>query len=316
MPKMRTHCQLALAVFSLVCGLPSASATETDSYLLGPDDQITIRVLQAPEIADKPVRIDLNGNIDLPFVGKVHAAGLTIEALRKDLATQLESIIRDPQVTVSVEEFRSQPVSVVGAVNTPGVLQLRGHKTLIEMLTMAGGLRADSGSFANITRDLKWGRLPLPGAQDDSTGRYSTASVDLKLMMDAKDPSQNIVVCPDDVITVPRAQMIYVIGEVLKTGGYLLSDRENMSLLEALSLAGGVNRTASPQHARVLRARDGAQREEIPVDLTKIFEGKAHDFELRAQDILFVPSSATKRASLRALEAAIQVGTGLVIWRR
>ena len=208
MPKMRTHCQLALAVFSLLCGLPSASATETDSYLLGPDDQITIRVLQAPEIADKPVRIDLNGNIDLPFVGKVHAAGLTIEALRKDLATQLESIIRDPQVTVSVEEFRSQPVSVVGAVNTPGVLQLRGHKTLIEMLTMAGGLRADSGSFANITRDLKWGRLPLPGAQDDSTGRYSTASVDLKLMMDAKDPSQNIVVCPDDVITVPRAQMI------------------------------------------------------------------------------------------------------------
>lgn len=291
-------------------------AADGDSYLLGPDDLITVRVLQAPEIADKPVRIDLNGNIDLPFIGKLHAAGLTVESLRKELTSNFESIIRDPQVSVGVEEFRSQPVSVVGAVNTPGVLQLRGHKTLIEMLTMAGGLRPDSGSYVNIARDLKWGPLPLPGAKNDATGHYSTASVDLKLMMDAKDPSQNIVVRPDDVITVPRAQMIYVIGEVLKTGGYVLNDRENMSLLEALSLAGGVNRTASPSHARILRAKSGSQREEIPVDLKKIFEGKGKDFELRAQDILFVPSSESKRASLRALEAAIQVGTGLVIWRR
>jgi polysaccharide biosynthesis/export protein len=310
------HHHLVLGLLSLTCGLAIASAADGDSYLLGPDDQITIRVLQAPEIAEKPVRIDLNGNIELPFIGRLHAAGLTVETLRKELTSQLESIIRDPQVTVGVEEFRSQPVSVVGAVNTPGVLQLRGHKTLIEMLTMAGGLRPDSGSFVNIARDLKWGRLPLPGAKDDTTGHYSTASVDLKLMMDAKDPSQNIVVRPDDVITVPRAQMIYVIGEVVKTGGYVLNDRENMSLLEALSLAGGVNRTASPQHARVLRAKNGSQREEIPVDLRKIFEGKGKDFELRAQDILFVPSSESKRASLRALEAAIQVGTGLVIWRR
>jgi polysaccharide export outer membrane protein len=95
----------------------------------------------------------------------------------------------------------------------------------------------------------------------------------------------------------------------------VLNDREKMSLLEALSLAGGVNRTASPQNARVLRAKNGSEREEIPVDLKKILEGKASDFDLRAQDILFVPSSATRRASLRAIEAAIQIGTG-VVWRR
>ncbi|MGI8744321.1 MAG: polysaccharide biosynthesis/export family protein [Bryobacteraceae bacterium] len=307
----------AILIFILTCWVANlAFAAEPDSYQLGPDDQITIRVLQAPELAEKPVRIDMNGYIDLPFVGRVHAGGLTIEGLRKELITQLGSIIRDPQVSVSVEEFRSQPVSVMGAVNTPGVLQLRGHKTLIEMLTMAGGLRQDSGTFVNITRDQKWGPLPLPGAKNDATGHYSTASVDLKLLMEAKDPSQNIVVRPDDVITVPRAQMVYVIGEVQKTGGYVLNDRENMSLLEALSLAGGVNRTASPQHARILRARSGSEREEIPVDLNKIFEGKGSDIELRAQDILFIPSSMSKRASVRALEAAIQVGTGLVIWRR
>ena len=309
---------LRLAIFTaiLLClAGKGVQAVETNSYLLGPDDQITIRVLQAPELAEKPVRIDMNGYIDLPFVGKLHAAGLTVEALRTELTTQLASIIRDPQVTVGVEEFRSQPASVMGAVNTPGVLQLRGHKRLVELLTMAGGLRQDSGSFVNITRDLRWGRLPLPGAKDDNSGHYSSASVDLKMLMEAKDPSQNILVCPDDVISVPRAQMVFVIGEVLKTGGYVLNDREKMSLLEALSLAGGVNRTAAPQNARVLRAKNGSEREEIPVDLKKIFEGKASDFDLRAQDILFVPSSATRRASIRAIEAAIQIGTG-VVWRR
>ncbi len=311
---MSVRFALFLAILVCLAGNP-VQAVETDSYLLGPDDLITIHVLQAPELAEKPVRIDMNGYIDLPFIGKLHASGLTVEALRKELTTQLGSIIREPQVAVGVEEFRSQPASVMGAVNTPGVLQLRGRKTLVELLTMAGGLRADSGSFVNITRDSKWGPLPLPNAKPDTSGHYSTASVDLKMLMEAKDPSQNILVRPDDVITVPRAQMVFVIGEVQKTGGYVLNDREKMSLLEALSLAGGVNRTAAPQNARVLRAKNGSEREEIPVDLKKIFEGKSSDFDLRAQDILFIPSSATKRASMRAIEAAIQIGTG-VVWRR
>lgn len=235
---MSVRCAVLIAVLVCLAGNP-VQAVETDSYLLGPDDLITIRVLQSPELAEKPVRIDMNGYIDLPFIGKLRASGLTVEALRTELITKLGSIIREPQVAVGVEEFRSQPASVLGAVNTPGVLQLRGRKTLVELLTMAGGLRADSGSFVNITRDLKWGPLPLPNAKPDTSGQYSSASVDLKMLMEAKDPSQNILVRPDDVITVPRAQMVFVIGEVQKTGGYVLNDREKMSLLEALSLAGG-----------------------------------------------------------------------------
>ncbi len=299
---------LVLLVFSVLM-------LASDSYMLGPDDQITIRVLQAPELAEKPVRVDGNGYIELPFVGRFHAAGLTVDGLRVELTARLGTIIKDPQVSVAVEEFRSQPVSVMGAVNTPGVQQLRGHKTLMEVLTMAGGLRPDSGSSLNITRDLKWGALPLPGARNDSTGRYSVSNVDLKQLIDARDPAENIAICPDDLVTVPRAQMVYVIGEVPKSGGFVLNDRDTMPLLEALSLAGGLNRsTASPQNGRILRARKGAERVEIPIDLKKVFEGKQEDVELRAGDILFVPSSATKRASLRALEAAIQIGTGLV-WR-
>src|SRR5260370_3683032 len=96
------------------------------SYVLGPDDLISIRILQAPELADKPVRIDLNGYIDLPFVGRVRAAGTTVEVLRTELEAKFAAIIREPQVTVNIEEFRSRPVSVLGSVNQPGGHQIRG----------------------------------------------------------------------------------------------------------------------------------------------------------------------------------------------
>src|SRR5713226_2529779 len=131
------------------------------SYVLGPDDLISIRILQAPELADKPVRIDLNGYIDLPFVGRVRATGTTVEVLRTELEAKFAAIIREPQVTVNIEEFRSQPVSVIGAVNTPGVHQIRGKKSLVEVLSMAGGLRQDAGNSVKLTRRKEWGRIPL-----------------------------------------------------------------------------------------------------------------------------------------------------------
>src|SRR5271166_1121235 len=128
-------------------------------YTLGPDDLITIRVLQAPELADKPVRIDWNGYIDLSFIGRVRAAGSTVELLKSELEAKYGSIIRDPQVTVAIEEFRSQPVSIIGAVNTPGVHQIRGKKSLVEVLSLAGGLRQDAGDALKLTRRIEWGPI-------------------------------------------------------------------------------------------------------------------------------------------------------------
>lgn len=111
--------------------------------------------------------------------------------------------------------------------------------------------------------------------------------------------------------------MLYVLGEVTKTGGFVLGDRDQMSVLEALSLAGGLTNLAAPKRARILRASDSELgRTEIEVDIRKIVEGKGRDQQLRAQDILYIPSSAAKRVSVRALEAAIQVGTGIAVWRR
>jgi len=287
------------------------------SYLLGPGDELVIRALEAEEIAEKPVRIDLGGYIRLPLVGRLKAGGLTVDQLTAELNDKLKEYIQDPQVAVSVTQYRSQPVSVIGAVKEPGVHQLEGHKTLIEMLSLAGGLAQDAGYTVTITRRLEYGRIPLAGARDDETGRFSIAEVELNSIMEARNPEGNIEIRPYDVISVPRAQLVYVIGQVKRAGGFPLKERESLTVLQALSLAEGLDRVSAPQAAKILRQPpEGGQRVEIAVNVKKILEGKADDVTLQPQDILFIPASATKAASLRAVEAAIQIGTGIIIWRR
>ena len=129
------------------------------NYLLGPDDQISVRIMEAQELADKPLRIDAGGFVELPLAGRVHAAGLTAEQLQGELRKRLETYIREPHVVVSIEEFRSQPVSVIGAVTNPGVVQLSGRKTLAEVLSMVGGLKPEAGNAVKITRRLEQGRI-------------------------------------------------------------------------------------------------------------------------------------------------------------
>jgi polysaccharide export outer membrane protein len=279
-------------------------------YRLGPDDQVVLRVANAPDISDKPVRIDADGFIKIPMIGRVQAAGLTASQLETELAKRLKVYLEEPDVSVSVAEFHSQPVSIIGAVGSPGLHQLEGHKTLVEMLSMAGGLRPDAGPTVKITRRLEWGKIPLPNAKDDPTGQFSTAEIDLKSIINAKDPVKNIAICPQDIISVPQAELVFVLGEVTKTGGLPLNNGDRISVLEALSNAGGALRTASPAKAQILRIVPGSKRRaELPVDLKKVQAGKADDVSLMAGDILFVPGSNTKRASVRAAEAALQMGT-------
>ena len=311
---------VSLAILVLICGGELAGQDQPGSvaknYLLGPDDQISVRVLQVPEVADKPVRIDFDGYISLPYIGRVQAAGLTTEQLREQLLSKFLDIVREPEVAVSVEDFRSQPVSVFGAVNSAGVLQLRGGKRLLEVLSLAGGLRQDSGNTVNVTRTKSRGEIPLLGAHPDRTGAFSVVSIDLKSLVEARDPSLNILILGDDVISVPRSEMVYVIGDIPRSGAFVLTERKSMSLLEALAMAGGMNRTAAPHAAMILRKPpDGDERDEIAVDVGKILKGKEKDVQLRSEDILYIPGSAVKRASLRAVEAAIQMGTGIAVFR-
>ena len=292
-----------------VTSSPAADQVRS-TYLLGPDDQITVHALDADEINDKPFRIDGDGYIRLALAGRIKASGMTIEQLETTISDRLKVYIKDPQVAVSVVEFRSQPVSILGSVHSPGVHQLEGHKTVIEMISLAGGLSDDAGHTLKITRRMEWGRIPLPTAVDDPTGRFSVADINLQEIMDAKNPAQNVLIAPEDVISVPRAQMVYVIGTVLKPGGYVLGDSKSFSVLKVVSLAGGVDHFAAPQKARIMRPVAGnSNREEIPVNLKAIMAGTSGDVPLQPEDILFIPSNGPQKALARAAEAAIQVGT-------
>jgi polysaccharide biosynthesis/export protein len=286
------------------------------TYTLGPNDQITFWGIDADEIMNKQFRIDPEGDINLPLVGRLHAAGLTIRQFEESLNKQLSTYIREPHVVVAITEFRSQPVSVLGAVKSPGTYQLQGRKTVVEMVSLAGGFREDAGNTVKITRELEWGKIPLSNASIDPLGKFSVAEVRIKEILEAKNPEDNILMMPHDVITVPRAELVYVIGDVNKAGGFILTERSNMSVLQALSLAEGLDRTANTSHTKILRLEPGQeQRTEIVVNLKKILDGTSNDVPLQAGDILFVPGSTAKKAGARTLEAVVQAAVGVAIWR-
>ncbi len=311
------HVALGCLVFAALAFAAAEDAAPASGYVLGPGDQVSVRALDVDEISGQPLRIEGNGSLRLPLAGRIGAAGLTAEQLETAIAARLRTYVKEPQVTVSVAEYRSQPVSVLGAVASPGVQQLQGRKTLFEVLSMAGGLRQDAGHTIKLTRRMQFGAIPLAGAAPDSSGGYSVAQVSVRSVMEAKNPQENILICPEDVISVPRAEMIYVIGAVKRSGGFVLHEKENMTVLQALSLAEGLERTAAPRRARILKpSQSAASRIELPLDLRRIIAGKSADQPLNADDILFVPGSMAKSAALRSLEAAVQIGTGVAIWRR
>jgi polysaccharide biosynthesis/export protein len=294
---------------------PAAAPTNVTSYVLGPEDQITVRVFAADGIPDKPVQIDNDGTVTVPMIGQVHAAGLTVAQFQANLVTAYKKYFKDPQVTVQVNDFRSQPVSVAGNVTRPGVVQLRGNRNLMEVIGQAGGLRADAGDSVLITRSLSEGPIPVSGAFTDPTGKYSVAHVNIRSVMSGKNPETNIQIKPHDVITVPRARLVYVLGNVGRPGGYVMTENETISLTRAIALAGGWNKMAALSSARILRADGGPTRQQISANVKKIMENKAPDLQMRPDDILYIPNSMTKVIGARGAEEGISVGTGVLVWR-
>jgi polysaccharide export outer membrane protein len=279
------------------------------SYRLGPDDQIAIHALDLPDISDKPQRLDPNGDIRLPLIGRIHAGGMTVEELENELIEKFKAYLREPDVSIAVTELRSQPVAVLGAVGTPGVQQLEGRRTLVELLSLTGGLSADAGPTVRITRRIDQGPIPLAEATEDASQQFSTVDIDVRSLLDGRNPEKDIVIQPHDVVLVPRAEVVYVIGEVGKPGPVPLSSGNSISVTEAVSSSGGVLRTGAPKRARILRRVSGEDRRtELNVDIHRIMQGKANDVPLAAGDVLIVPDSNSKRATTRILEAAIQAG--------
>lgn len=283
----------------------------TADYVLGPQDQIDVSVLGLEDQFDgKVFRIDSSGYVTLPLIGRIHAAGFTASALESELRNRLRPFLKDPEAVVSISSFGSQPVSVLGAVRNPGILQLQGRRTLFEVLSMAGGLQPEAGYVVQVTRSLDKGPIPLPNVTKDANAQVSMASIRLKDIINVPNAAENIEILPGDTVAVPKAGVVYVVGSVTKPGGFTLDENESLSALQALSLAEGLQTTAASSKARILRPVPGSpNRDEIPVDLHRLMAGKISDTQLHAGDILFVPGSTAKKAGIRTLEAIVNAAT-------
>jgi polysaccharide export outer membrane protein len=239
---------------------------------------------------------------------------LTAQELETQLNAQLKSFVKEPHAVVAITEFKSQPVSVLGLVNTPGVQQVQGRKNVLEVISMAGGVRPDAGRVAKITRRLEYGEIPLPGATTDASGQFSVADLQLKALVEGTSPEQNIQVRPHDVISIPKADILYVVGEVKKTGGFVLGDRRP-TVVEALALAEGLLPDADRGKVELLRlvpGQEGRTRTELKLD--KILKGKEADVALQAEDILIFPNSMKRAIKRRVGETVLSTITSMAIY--
>lgn len=307
----------------LVCGsalgqsglIPRPAAAP--EYVLQPGDQLSVHVMDLEEIPDKPIRIDSAGFVDVPLAGRFRAVALTVDQFKQALASRLTKYISAPQITANLTEDQSRPVSVIGSVATPGIHNLSGPKRLTDVISLAGGTRPDAGSRVIVTREQKWGKIPISKAMVDATTGSSTATLSLDGLMASKDPAENIWIEPNDIVSIPRTEIVYVVGNVKKAGGFELSTHPTISVIQALSLAEGLDRDAAPGRAKILREAPGkdGRPAEIPVDIKSIFDGKSPDFALQGNDILFVPNNTAKSVSRRGVEAILQAATGAAIYR-
>lgn len=302
--------------FAVLAGLAAQTpSVRPIDVKLAPGDQVSVRVLDLEEIPVEPVRIDAAGFLNLPIVGRIPAADLTVLELQKRVADGLRGYLNNPSVTITMTELHEEPVTVLGAVNSPGIKQIHGRKTLLEVISEAGGLKPEAGPTVVLTRAKSLGAIPLPGAHLDAAGEYFVAEVRIDSLLRAQNPGENIPLLPHDVVAVPPAEIIYVLGEVSRPGGYEIADPQ-VSVLNAIANAGGTNRNANSSRARVLRTMPGsAERTEIIVNLNSMLAGKEKEFKLQPRDILYIPTNKGKVVTTRAFEAMIGTGSSIAVFR-
>lgn len=283
-------------------------ASPSPDYIIGVGDEVNVWVAEVDELSGKVSVVDRSGCINLPLIGRVHAQGLTVMALEAELRKAFEVYIRAPEVGVTLTQTKNEGISVAGAVVRPGLYQLTGGRRLVDMLMSAGGITSNAGLYVQVVRPLASGRISLPGTQEDPTGKFTAAQINVRQLLSIEKSSENIILMPGDVVSVPDAQMVYVVGEVTKPGAYPINTFQGTSTLGMLAVAGGPLKGAATESAKILRRRDGQQPQLLAVNLKKLLKGKTPDLDMQPNDVLYVPDSTKKAITSRAAEAAIQTG--------
>ena len=300
-----------------IAQLAHASDVKQGDYVVGSGDLLGIEVFDVPELS-RDVRVSETGYISLPLMpSKVRAGGLTPYQLQDKLAELLQTngLVSTPQVSVTVKEQHGQPITVIGAVRTPMVIQALRKTTLLEALSQAGGIADDAGSTVVVTRPSPNISDPADPGDVSAPSAPQTFTINLSDILESGDARFNIPLIGGDVVSVPRAGIIYVVGAVQRPGGFLLqNDLDKMTMLKMLSLAGGTTNTAKMKNAVILRKNpDTGKRDQVPVDLSKVMHLKAQDVQMQSNDILFVPDSNGLKALHRAGDVAMSLTTGVAL---
>jgi polysaccharide export outer membrane protein len=357
--------------------LSAAARRGPHDYVIGNGDVLSIEVFDVKELS-RDVRVSQTGTIGMPLVPvRLHVTGLTEIQAEQKIAEMLEAngLVSHADVSVTIKERKSKPITVVGAVAHPLVYQADSQVTLLEVLAEAGGLSNDAGGEVIVTRPVpemtfddstpppndpggakpansgpgKSDTKPLTAAAAPSSSPASgtaaeppdlsepntspqksindaatpsasvpvdTITVNLFELMEAGNTKNNITLQAGDIVTVPHAGIVYVLGAVGRPGGFVLTnDREQLSALKILALAGGYTNIAKTDHAVIIRKDAQGKQHEVPLDLKKIQNSQAEDLPLQPSDILYVPQSGAKQALLRSLEFGIALGSGVALYR-
>jgi len=256
--------------------LPEREVKQKD-YVIGPEDVLRIQIWDHPDM-DREVNVSREGDFSYPLIGKVHADGLTMVALEKEITRRLDKkYIINPQVTVTVKEYRSKKVFFLGEVANRGTYSLTGKTTLLELLAQAGGPTTDAGTEAILIRPRNQVNKDNPAPLEE-TSDGDVIVINLQHLMDG-DINQNVSLQHGDTIYVTEAQYYYVFGEVARPGKFVLE--KDTTILKAITTAGGTTDLASVNRTKVVREKDGVRRK-LKVKMTD---------EVMPEDIIMVPES-------------------------
>jgi polysaccharide biosynthesis/export protein len=289
---------------------------------VGTGDLLHIDVFDVPELS-RDVRVSDTGDISYPLIpGKIQAAGQTSYQLEEKLEKLLveNGLVSHPQVSVFLKEQNSQPISVVGAVNHPMIYQVIRPTTLLEVLTAAGGITDDAASELIITRPAPASEAKTgPGSvQDNPAKNEQTITIRLQDLLESGDAVFNIPVYGGDVITVPRAGIVYVMGSgISQPGGYIMqSHGAQITVLKAVALAHGLTGFAKGDAAVIMRANPvTGEKDAIPVHIKQIENRKMDDVALKSNDILYIPDSVGLKVLARGGEAALGITSSVIVYR-
>ena len=257
--------RLLLVLLAAGLFVPPAFGQQAD-YMVGAQDVLTVTVYDQPDMSGK-FKVEADGAFTFPLVGRIPAAGQTLHAIEAELKKRLsDGYLKNPQVSVAVEQYQSQRIFILGEVRAPGSYTLSGDMTLIEALSRAGSTTPAASDQILIVR-------PAPGKASgplmpDQAGDSTILKVNIRDMQEG-DLTKNATLKDGDTIVVPKAQAVYVFGQVKAPGAYAVG--KGTTVLQALSLAGGVTDRGSTGRVKIVRTVDGKNRE-IKAKLTDVVE--------------------------------------------